>query len=178
MTIKIKGHTIPKPQIKHPVTRRAVAIQGHIFATLKKLGVDKDYAEIEMPRIAIAKLPASVEFYFQGRNFKYTYGLLPRFADNLYIVDKVLELEVEKFLNKEITLDQFSREFSEDDDHGDQLSKAREILGVDPSEVDFDVINKAYKKLARKHHPDMSGGSHEKFQEINAAHKLIQKELN
>lgn len=177
MTIKIKGHDIPKPNITHPVTRRAVAIEGHIYATLKRLGVDKDYAEVPMERIAIKKAPASVSFYFQGRNMKYSYGLLPRFADNLYIVDKIVEIMVDKFLDKEITIDQFSREFSEDDDLGDQLSKAREILGVDPSEVDFSVINKAYKKLARTHHPDMPNGSHEKFQEINAAHKLIEKEL-
>ena len=177
MTIKIKGHDIPKPKITHPVSRRAVAIQNHIFATIGRLGVDKDYIEVPMERIAIKKAPASAEFYFEGRNFKYTYGLLPRFADNLYIVDKILEIAVDKYLNGEITIDQFSREFSEDDDLGDQLVKAREILGVDANETDIAVINKSFKKLARTHHPDMAGGSHEKFQEINAAHKLIQKEL-
>jgi len=178
MTIKIKGHEIAKPKITHPVSRRAVAIEGHIYATLKKLGVDKDYAEVPMEKVAIMKAPASVSFYLEGRNFKYSYGLLPRFADNLYIVNKVLELEAQKFIDKEITLDEFSREFTEDDDLKYQLSRAREVLGVSPDEVDFNVINKSFKKLARIHHPDMSGGSHEKFQEINAAHKLIQKELN
>ena len=39
------------------------------------------------------------------------------------------------------------------------------------------VLTSIPEKLARKHHPDMPGGDHEKFQEINAAHKLIQKEL-
>ena len=50
-------------------------------------------------------------------------------------------------------------------------------MGVDENEKDFEVITKSYKKLARQYHPDMAGGDNEKFQEINLAHKLLQKEL-
>ncbi|MCK5615671.1 J domain-containing protein [Candidatus Pacearchaeota archaeon] len=102
---------------------------------------------------------------------------MPRFVENLYIINKVLEIEVDKFLSGDVTLDKFCREFSEDEDLHNQLTQARKTLEVDIAEKDFDVINKNFKKLARKHHPDMPGGDHEKFQEINAAHKLIQKEL-
>ncbi|MDA3836432.1 MAG: J domain-containing protein [Nanoarchaeota archaeon] len=178
MTIKIKGHEIEEPKIVNSFGRRAVQMQNHIIATLKKLGLSSDHIDIEMIKFTTMKKPASAEWYFQGRNFKYTYGQMPRFVDNIYVIDKILEIEVEKFLNKEITLDEFAREFSEEYDHSDQLTEARKTLGVDPEEKDFDVINKSYKKLARTHHPDMAGGDHEMFQKINAAHKLIQKELN
>lgn len=175
--IKVKGHNIPKPKITASFSRRAVQIEGHILSTLKKMGVDRDYTDLPMETFTTKNAPASISWYLEGRNFKYTYGQMPRFVDNLYIIDKVLELEVERFLSKEITLDEFSHEFSEDDDHGNQLVEARKTLGLEANEKDLDTINKTYKKLARKHHPDMAGGDHEKFQKINAAHKLIQKEL-
>ena len=48
---------------------------------------------------------------------------------------------------------------------------------VKPDEMDFEVISKNYKLLAKKYHPDMPDGDHECFQRINAAHKLLKKEL-
>lgn len=175
--IKIKGHEIPKPKITASFGRKATQIEGHIMATLKKLGLTRDSIDIPMEKFATRNAPATVSWYFQGRNFKYTYGQMPRFVENLYIINKVLEIEVDKFLSGDVTLDKFCREFSEDEDLHNQLTQARKTLEVDIAEKDFDVINKNFKKLARKHHPDMPGGDHEKFQEINAAHKLIQKEL-
>jgi len=175
--LKIKGHSIPKPEITTSFSRRAVAIKNHILNTLKRLGVDADHADIPMETFATRKTPASISWYFGGRNLKYTYGQMPRFIENLYVIDKILEIEIERLISGEITLDQFSNEFSEDDDHLDQLKEARKTLGIDEEEKDFQVISKSYKKLARIHHPDMPNGSHEEFQKINAAHKLIQKEL-
>lgn len=49
------------------------------------------------------------------------------------------------------------------------------ILGVGKS-ASQDEINKAYKKLARKHHPDLNQGdkkSEEKFKEVNEAHEVL-----
>jgi len=43
-----------------------------------------------------------------------------------------------------------------------------DILGVKKS-ASADEIKKAFRKLARKHHPD-AGGSEEKFKEINEAY--------
>lgn len=50
-------------------------------------------------------------------------------------------------------------------------ARACEILGVSQSD-DFEVIKKAYRKLALKYHPDR-GGSEEKMKEINDAYEII-----
>lgn len=175
--IKIKGNEIDEPNIKNSFDRRAIKIQNNIINTLKRLGIKRDNVEMEMERNTRLKAPASVSWYFEGRNLKYSYALMPKFIENLYIINKVLALEVDKLLNNEITLDQFQREFSEEDNLEDQLIEARKTLGVEANKTNFEVINKKYKKLARKYHPDMSSGDHEMFQKINAAHKLIKKEL-
>jgi len=175
--VKIKGNEIEEPNFRDSFDRRAVRIQNNIVATLKQLGIERDDVRLKMERNTRLKARASVEWYFEGRNLKYSYNLLAKFIDNLYIVDKVLALEVDKLLDEEITLDQFQREFSEDDDLSEQLSEARKTLGVDENENDFDVISKHYKVLAKKFHPDMSGGDVDMFKKINAAHKLIKKEL-
>jgi hypothetical protein len=148
------------------------------MATLKLLNIDRDNVDLIMERNARLKAKASVSWYFEGRNLKYSYSLCSKFIENLYIIDKVLEIEVDKLLDDEITLDQFQREFSEDDSLPGDLLEARKTLGVDADEVDFEVISKKYKDLAKKFHPDMAEGNHEMFQKINAAHKLIRKELN
>jgi hypothetical protein len=175
--VKIKGNEIVLPSITNSFERRSVQIQNSIISTLKQLGIDRDNVRMPMERIAQKKAPASVEWWMQGRNLKYSYSLMPRFIENLCVIDKVLKIEVEKLLSKEITFDQFAREFSEDDDLSDQLREARKTLGVDESEKDFELISKKYKDLARQHHPDMPEGDHELFQKVNAAHKLIKKEL-
>jgi hypothetical protein len=175
--VKIKGNEIAMPNITNSFDRRATLIQNNIMKTLKQLGLERDNVDLPMQQIAQRKAPASVAWYFEGRNLKYSYSLLPRFVDNLYIIDKVLKLEVDKLLTKEITLDQFTREFSEDDNLSEQLLEARKTLGVDATETDFELISKKYKDLAKKHHPDMADGDHVTFQKINAAHKLIKKEL-
>lgn len=175
--VKIKGNEIEAPSIKNSFERRAIQIQNSIIHTLKPLGIERDNVKIPMEKIPQKKFPASVSWYFEGRNLKYSYSLMPRFVENLYIIDKVLKIEVEKFLSEEITLDQFTHEFSEDDDLSEQLLEARKTLGVDPDERDFELISKKYKELAKKCHPDMPEGDHLTFQKINAAHKLIRKEL-
>ena len=46
-----------------------------------------------------------------------------------------------------------------------------DILGVDEKATSSD-INKAFKELAKKHHPDR-GGAKDKFQEISEAHDTL-----
>ena len=45
-------------------------------------------------------------------------------------------------------------------------------LGVSPDASDKEVT-KAYRKLARQHHPDSSGGSEDRFKEVSAAYDVI-----
>lgn len=175
--LKIKGNEIREPKFTNSFNRRAVKIQNNIFSTLRKLGVSRDDSTVSMENFSQLKKSAFAEWWFEGRNLKYTYSLMPKFIDNLYVIDKILEIEVNKLLENEISLNEFQREFSEDDDLGEQLIEARKTLNVSEDEVDFDVISKSYKVLARKYHPDMSEGNHFLFQKINAAHKLIMKEL-
>lgn len=174
--LKVKGYELEEPNFTNSFNRRAIKVQNSIFATLKQLNVDRDDAEVPIERIAQKKAKASVAFWFEGRNLKYTYSQMPRFIDNLYVVDKILEIFVNQLFEKEITLDQFHREFSNDDKIDEKLAEARKTLGVHEEETDFELISKNYKSLAKKHHPDM-GGYHEEFQKINAAHKIIKKEL-
>lgn len=46
------------------------------------------------------------------------------------------------------------------------------ILGITKNSSDA-VIKEAFKKLAKKYHPDAEGGSEEKFKEINEAHEVL-----
>jgi len=175
--IKIKGNEIELPSIGNSFDRRALHLQNSIINTLKQLGIERHSITIPMEKVAQKKFPASASWYFEGRNLRYSYSLMSKFVENLYIIDKVLKIEVGKLLSKEITIDQFSHEFSEDEDLPEQLLEARQTLGVDSKEKDFELISKKYKDLARKYHPDMPEGDHIVFQKINAAHKLIKKEL-
>ncbi len=176
--VLIKGHEIAIPRITNSFGRRATQIENNIVLILRPLGVERHSIKIPMQVLAQKKLPASVSWYFQGRNLKYSYGLMPTFAENLAIIEKVLKIEVARLISKEILLDDFVREFTEDDDLVEQRVEARKTLCVSPDEMDIEIINKNYKLLAKKYHPDMSGGDHECFQRINTAHKLLKKELS
>ena len=54
-----------------------------------------------------------------------------------------------------------------------QARDAYEVLGV-KKDAGADDIKKRYRKLAREHHPDRTGGDDTKFKEINAAHAVLQ----
>ena len=175
--VLIKGHEIVAPVIRDSFGRRAVQIENNIILNLKQIGVERHMITIPMQTIAQKKFPASITWYFNGRNLKYSYGLMSKFVENLAIIEKILKIEVSRLLTKEILEDDFVREFSEDDDLVEQRIEARKTLCVKPDEMDFEVITKNYKLLAKKYHPDMPQGDHESFQKINAAHKLRKKEL-
>ena len=176
--VLIKGHEITPSVIRDSFGRRAVQLENNIVLTLKQLGVERHSINVPMQVIAQRKHPASVSWYFNGRNLKYSYGLMSKFVENLAIIEKVLKIEVARLLSKEILVDDFVREFSEDDNMEEQRIEARKTLCVKEDEMDIEVINKNYKLLAKKYHPDMPNGDHECFQRINAAHKLLKKELS
>ena len=177
MTIKVKGYDINPITVRDSFYRRAIKFQNDIISSLKKVGVDEDSIEIEVLRAAMKNEPAVVEWYMEGYNMHYSYKLRPKYVENLYIVSKVIENQVNALLSEEIEMHDFLNSFSEDDDVHEERKNAREVLGLSHDENDMDVINKAYKDLAKQHHPDMENGSVDKFKEINKAHKVIKREL-
>lgn len=52
--------------------------------------------------------------------------------------------------------------------------QACEVLGVSPNAAEKE-IKAAYKKLAKKHHPDVNGGDDQKFKELGQAYENLTK---
>ena len=174
--ITIKGHEFNEMIIRDSYDRRAQLFNNNIIESLRKIGVVEDDVDVSSQKVARLKGGASVSWYYDGNYMHDSYKNSNKFVENLYVVSKVIELEVKSLLNEEITFEEFSQHFSEDHDIAKKRIEAREILGVDEDCLDVELINKNYKNLARKHHPDM-GGDMETFKKINNAHKTLKREL-
>ena len=65
-------------------------------------------------------------------------------------------------------------------------NEALKILGLAQNVTDFEVVKKAYRNMAKKHHPDRFHNeseqekerAHERFTEINTAYEYLEKALN
>ena len=175
--ITVKGHEFEAIAIKDSFNRRAVQFKNNIIASLTRLGITVDDIDIELEPNGIKKAPASVSWYFDRQHLHYSHGSRDKYVENLYIVFKVIEIEVTELLEERMTIEEFINEFSEDTDIIKKRKEARVVLGLDRNVNDLKLIDKAYKDLAKKHHPDTENGDTEKFQEINHAHKILKKEL-
>ena len=175
--LKIKGHEFTAVIAKDSFHRRAVQYRNKIIDTLRKIGLTEDDVDIEVEAAAMKKAPASATWFFEGYRMHYSYQSADRFVDNLYVVFKVIELEVNALLNETRTVNEFISEFSEDKDVKKQREEARELLGLSHDTIDLELIDKKYKELAKLHHPDMEGGNIDKFKAINRAHKILKREL-
>ncbi|MBU0470667.1 MAG: J domain-containing protein [Nanoarchaeota archaeon] len=175
VTISVKGHEFNAFNVSGASPRRAIQFRNDIIANLKKLGVDEDDVNIPLEQVVIRRVPASVSWYLDGQHLYFSHKL-SNFIQNLYVVSKVIELEVKALLNHQKTREEFILDFSEDEDVESKRQEAREMLGVGKDSLDLDEINKKYKVLAKEHHPD-AGGSTEKFKTINNAHKILKREL-
>ena len=164
-------------QVRDSYTRRAVQFKNNILESLRKIGLTEDDIEVPLEVFALKKAPASASWYIDGHHLYYSYNLSLKFVENLYVVSKVIELEVEALLQEKITVEEFIAKFSEDHDIESKRKQAREVLGLDPHIMDLELINKTYRDLAKEHHPDMPLGNTERFKEINNAHKLLKREL-
>jgi len=175
--IKVKGHEFAALSIKDSFDRRALQYKNKITAALRKIGIKEDDVGIELEAVSVKSAPASASWYVWGHLLHYSYKSPKKYVENLYIVFKVIELEVNALLAGQKTQQEFISEFSEGDDFEDKRKEAREILGVAPDALDLDHIDSKYKDLAKKCHPDMPGGNADKFKEINRAHKILKREL-
>ncbi|PIN75552.1 molecular chaperone DnaJ [Candidatus Woesearchaeota archaeon CG10_big_fil_rev_8_21_14_0_10_37_12] len=175
--IKVKGYEFELFRVKDSFNRRAVQFMNQTIESLKKIGVHEDHIEIELEAFALKKAPASALWFVDGHRMYFSYDLAGKFVDNLYVVSKVISLEVAAVINGQKTMQDFISEFSEDENIEEVRKKARETLGLDKDTNDFELIDKKYKELAKEHHPDKDTGNLHLFKEINHAHKVLKREL-
>ncbi|HLD79553.1 MAG TPA: DnaJ domain-containing protein [Candidatus Nanoarchaeia archaeon] len=176
-TITIKGHDITPIIIRDSYDRRAVQYKNSIIEVLGKLGLTEDDIDIKHEVSAFRSAPASVSWYLDGHHLYYSYKISKKHVENLYIVFKVIDLEVKALLAGQKTPEEFISAFLERPDVEEKRKEARAILGVEQNVIDIGVINARYKSLAKKNHPDMPGGDTERFKEINSAHQILKREL-
>src|SRR3989338_3831171 len=176
-TITIKGHEFRSITARDSFGRRALQYKNKIITILRKIGLVSDDVIIDLAPMAIKNVPASATWYCDGYRMYYSYKSAQKYVDNLYVVYKVIELEVADLLSGKKTFEDFLLEFTEKADVEHMRKEAREILGVAPDELDIKQIDKKYKELARKYHPDMDEGDTEMFKKINNAHKILKREL-
>jgi hypothetical protein len=175
--ITMKGYEFEAVTVKDSFHRRAVQYQNKIISALKQLGLTEDDMDIPLEPMAIKRVPASASWYFEGYHLHMSYPSGAKYVDNLYVVMKVIELEVEQLIAGTKTPEQFILDFSEDKDVAEQRQEARKLLGLDENELDVAVIDKKYKDMAKELHPDMPNGDLAKFKAINRAHKILKREL-
>lgn len=175
--INVKGREIKSMIIKDSFHRRAIQFRNNIIQILGKIGIKEDDVDIPIEIVANKNSPAEVSWFFGGFHLHYSYSKCTKFVENLYIIQELLQLEIDSLISEEKTPEQFIEDFREETDIKEQRQKARETLGLDVNEKDISVIDKAYKDLAKEHHPDKLGGDTTKFKEINTAHKILKREL-
>ncbi|UGV39786.1 J domain-containing protein [Methanococcoides orientis] len=175
--VKIKGHEIDTIIIKSAGNRRAMQFKNNIITVLRKIGINENDIDIPLERLAMKKAKASATWYLSDHRMHYSHNLQNKYVENLHILSRVIEIEVNRVLSEEKTLSDFILEFKEDSDVYNKRIEAREFFDCDHDETDFEIINKKYKLMAKELHPDMPTGDTEKFKKLNIAHKILKREL-
>jgi hypothetical protein len=176
-TIKVKGYEFNAPLIRDSFNRRAQRFANNILTSLRGIGLTEDDVRVEIEPMAIKRVPASASWYVDGYHLHFSYKACVKYVENLFVISKVIELEVKAIQEGTKTIEEFIRDFTEERDVEKEREAAREHLGVAADEIDLDVISKKYKLLARDAHPDMPNGDTEKFKALNRAHKILKREL-
>lgn len=175
--VKIKGQEIDLITVKSAGNRRATQFQNNIITTLRGIGINESDVDIHLERMAMRNLPASATWYLSGHRMHYSHGMQKKYVENLYVLSKVIENEVNRVVSGERQLSDFILEFKEDKDVHHKRKEAREFFDCEHDETDFDIINQKYKELAKELHPDKPTGDTEKFKQLNVAHKILKREL-
>ena len=174
--VKIKGYEVNQIILKDSFQRRALASKNNIIKNLQKLGIHEDDIEIEVSGLAMAKKPATVYWYLNNYYHNYSYSGL-KFAENIAMINKILSLFVQDVLAGVKTMEEFSSAFKENENIEEKRLAAREYFGLEEG-FTLDDVNKQYKSLSKKLHPDMPTGDVEKFKELNDMHKTIKREFS
>lgn len=175
--LKVKGYEINVPKITNSFNRRAQKFKNDILINLRMLGLTEDDVILDLEPIAMKNVPAKVVWYFDGHRLEFSHKSQNKYVENLCVISKIIEKELQSVADGNKTIQQFVLDFSEDDKVEDERKAARELLGVEPDCQDLAKISKIYKKKAMKVHPDMENGDHEEFQALNRAHKILKREL-
>ncbi len=175
--IKAKGYEFNLTPIRDSYDRRAIQFKNSIIAALKKAGITEDDVDIDIQSNARLAGQATAKWYSEGYLMQYSHQSQPKYAENLCVVLKVIEKEVDALIRGEKPFEDFITTFTEKKDIDKTRKEAREILGVEPHCLDLDLITKKYKFLARQHHPDMNGGDAEQFKRIGNAFNALKREL-
>ncbi|MFW5852669.1 MAG: J domain-containing protein [Nanoarchaeota archaeon] len=175
--IKVKGHEFNSMAVRDSFTRRAQQFHNNIINTLRAIGIPEDDVIIKLEPFAIKRIPAKVVWYIDGHRLHYSYNGCNKYVENLFVVLKVIEFEVKQILANEKSVEQFIFDFSEDKEVDQKRIEARKLLGVDEDSLDFELMTKRYKVLAKEAHPDMPTGDTERFKALNRAHKILKREL-
>ena len=109
--IKLKGYEITPIPIRDSYDRRAVQYKNNIIEALKKLGLTEDDIDIQLEANAFKGAPASVSWYIRGHHLYYSYKIARKYVENLYIIFKVIELEVDAVLKGKKAIEDFIRDF-------------------------------------------------------------------
>jgi hypothetical protein len=175
--IKIKGHSVKFIPAKANFNRLALQYKNKLITALEKLGAKRDDVEIDLDGYCGREAKAAAVWYFGGYRMYYECASQKKYVDNLFIVSKIVSNEVELVLSDKKPIEEFVAEFREDEDVLDERKEAREFFGLEHDHKDMEEINKKYKELARKLHPDMPTGDAEKFKKLNHHHKILKREL-
>lgn len=175
--IKIKGIEYKIVPTKDSYSRRVTQYANKIIESLSKIGIKPDDVNVSTEASPMTRTPASAHWYVDGFNCHFTFNKMPRFVDNLLVVSKVIEYNVNQLILETITPEEFISSFKEDRDFENKRIEARKFFELSEDHVDMKVVSEKYKKLARDLHPDMPNGDEIKFKELNEHHKILKREL-
>jgi len=175
--INVKGYEFDLVHATNSFDRRALQYKNKVITELAKLGIARDDIEFEYEGPAVKQAKAEVAWYGGGHYMHYDNNSQSKYVDNLYVVYKVIEHEIELVTSEKKPVNEFIDEFKHDEELIEKRKEAREFFGLSPTERDMDLITKKYKEMAKELHPDMPTGDTEKFKQLNNAHKILKKEL-
>lgn len=174
--IKIKGYEFNDEPVKDATYRKGIQLQNQVKKNLTKIGIDEDQIDVSDVKVVIASKKAFVSWYFDGQHYYIGYSK-KRYIDNLNLISQVIKKYCDELTQDKISIEDFLKAFKEEEDVEDLREKARNYFELEEN-FTLTELDKKYKTLAKKYHPDMNNGDTEKFKELNVMHKTLKREFN